>query len=134
MLTYENVWKTFLDNYMINDADLPSVEEDLERIYQDIRNAVMRTNNRLRTTLVCNDEQEIIEGTNSEDMLFLIAHYIRLIYLINSKTLYESLYQPISQDVGIKNYSTQMTSLRTSIERQEAFIESVIFNMSDDFL
>ena len=133
MLTYDEVWKTFLDNYAVNDADLPS-DDNVERIYQDIRNAVMRVNNRLRLRLTCDDAQEVINGANSQDLQLLIAHYIRLIYLINSKTLYESLYQPISQDVGIKNYSTQMASLRTSIERQEAFIESAIFNMSDHFL
>ena len=133
MLTYDDVWKTFLDNYKVNDADLPS-DDNVERIYQDIRNAVMRVNNRLRLRLTCDDAQEVINGASSQDLQLLIAHYIRLIYLINSKTLYESLYQPISQDVGIKNYSTQMASLRTSIERQEAFIESAIFNMSDHFL
>ena len=133
MLTYDEVWKTFLDNYAVNDADLPS-DDNVERIYQDIKNAVMRVNNRLRLRLTCDDAQEVINGANSQDLQLLIAHYIRLIYLINSKTLYESLYQPISQDVGIKNYSTQMASLRTSIERQEAFIESAIFNMSDHFL
>jgi len=133
MLTYDAVWKTFLDNFKVNDEDLPS-DDNHERIYQDIRNAVMRLNNRLRTKLECDDEIEVINGTDSDDYLFLIAHYIRLIYLINEKTLYESLYQPISQDVGIKNYRTQMSSLESSIKRQQSDIESFIFNMSEDFL
>ena len=87
MLTYDEVWKTFLDNYAVNDADLPS-DDNVERIYQDIRNAVMRVNNRLRLKLTCDDAQEVINGADSQDLQLLIAHYIRLIYLINSKTLY----------------------------------------------
>ena len=131
MLTYDNVWATFLDNYKVNDEDIPS---DDEAIHNDIRNAVMRYNNRMRTNLICDDTSEIIHGASTNDERMLISHYIRLVYLINSKTLYETLYQPISPDVGIRNYRTQMVSLENSINRQESLIESFIFNAREGFV
>lgn len=131
MLTYDDVWSTFLDNYKINPQDLP---QDNLTIYQDIRNAVMRFNNRLRTNIQCDDATETIVGAETNDDRLLIGHYIRLAYLINSKTLYETLYQPLASDVGIRNYRTQMSSLETSIKRQEETIEQFIFNTREDFL
>lgn len=131
MLTYEDVWSTFLDNYKVNDGDVP---DDDEAIYNDIRNALMLFNNRMRTEFICDDASETIIGAKTFDERILIAHFIRLVYLVNSKTLYETLYQPISPDVGIRNYRTQMVALENSIKRQESLIESFIFNMQEDFL
>lgn len=131
MLTYDSIWSTFLDDYKVNDADLPQTDE---RIYQDINNAVRKINNRLRLKLFCNNDIEAVEGTSCNDHLILIAQYIRLIYLNNALVLYTSLYQPISPDVGIKNYSSQMVNLRQAILNQESDIEDYIFNMREDFL
>lgn len=131
MLTYDQIWSTFLDDYKVNDADLPQTSE---RIYQDIHNAVRKLNNRLRLNLICKDDIEAVEGTNCNDHLILIAQYIRLIYLNNAIVLYTSLYQPISQDVGIKNYSSQMVNLREAVLNQESDIEDYIFNMREDFI
>lgn len=130
-LTYDDIWSTFLDNYKVSKEDVSSTDE---AIYNDIRNGVRLYNNRMRTKFECDDLSETVIGATTDDECILIAHYIRLVYLINSKTLYETLYQPISPDVGIKNYNTQMRALESSIERQESFIESVIFNMQEDFL
>ena len=131
MLTYDEVWSTFLDNYKVNPRDLP---QDNPTIYQDIRNAVMQFNNRLRTEAQCDDVTETITGVDTNDDRLLIAQYIKLAYLINSKTLYETLYQPMTADVGLRNYRTQVTSLETSIKRQEETIEKIIFNSREDFL
>ena len=130
-LTYDDVWSTFLDNYKVNDEDLPQHEQT---IYNDIRNAVMMYNNRLRTCLQCNDASETIEGATTQDERLLIAHFLKLVYLNNEKVLYESLYQPISPDVGVRNYSSQMNALETSIEKQEDYVEKFIFNTQVDFL
>lgn len=131
MLTYDSVWEAFLDNYKVNDYDLPTSDE---RIYQDIKNAVRMYNNRLRTKLVANDDTEAVEGTSCEDALHIIAQYIRLIYLQNQKVLLQSLYQPISQDVGIKNYTSQMNAIQTSILNCKTDIEEFIFNTRESFL
>ena len=131
MLTYNDVWSTFLDNYKVDTKDISQTEE---AVYNDIKNAVILYNNRMRTNLICDNASETIANAKTDDERLLIAHYIRLVYLKNSKTLYETLYQPISPDVGIRNYRTQMSSLQTSIKDQESMIESFIFNMQEDFL
>src|SRR5690606_35292649 len=131
MLLYEEIWMTFLDNYKVNDYDLPTNEE---RIYNDIKNAVRHFNNRMRTKLVCDNDSLSVEGSDSEDDLHIIAQYIRLIYLQNQKVLLQSLYQPISQDVGIKNYTSQMNAIQNSILNCKTDIEEFIFNTRESFL
>jgi len=129
--SYNEIWKTFLNNCKVSDIDLPQTDEQR---YEAIRNAVLHFNNRLREDVKCDDSTETVDRKLSDDHLLILAHYIRLIFLINQKTFYESLFQPFSQDVGIRNYNTQMNSLQKSIERQEELIEKLILNMAVDFL
>lgn len=131
MTSYDNIWTTFLNNCKVSDIDLPQIPE---QIYESIKNAVMHFNNRLRTTITCYDELEELNEELDDDHLLILAHYIRLIFLRNQKTFFESLWQPFSKDVGLKNFSTQLKSLETSITEQERMIDSLIMNMEDDFL
>lgn len=131
MLPYDDIWMTFLDMYKVNAKDVSNTDE---KIYDDIRFAVSLYNNRMRTRLECDDTSECVKGACGFDTRLLIAAYIKLTYLNNSKTVYETLYQPISPDVGIRNYNTQINSLSNSIKRQEDYIEGMIFNAREDLL
>lgn len=131
MLTYDDIWMSFLDVYKVNAKDVSQTED---KIYDDIRNGVMLYNNRMRTKFVADDTSETVIGACTYDERLLIAAYIKLTYLNNSKTVYETLYQPISPDVGIRNYNTQINSLSNSIKRQQDYIEDMIFNAREDLL
>lgn len=132
MIAYDSIWETFLNNYKAEDIDLPS---ENEQIYQAIGNAVMFYNNRLRTLGICDDAIEMVTGLeNNHDTLLLIAHYIKLVFLNNDLTFYEKLWQPLSSDVGLKNFRNQLSSLASSIKAQEVLIEKFIFNAMEDFL
>lgn len=131
MYTYDQVWTQFLLNYKADNEDLPS---DGIRIKEFINNAIMLMNNRLRITMVGDDVNELIVGMVNDDELILLAHYIRLVFLINEKTYYEKLWQPFATDVGLKDFSTQLRSLDSSVKQQKEFIDHVIFNMTEDFL
>lgn len=131
MTSYDQIWTTFLNNCKVSDIDLPQTPE---KIYEIIRNGVMHFNNRLREDIVCDDSTETLNRELSNDYLLILAHYIRLIFLINQKTYFESLWQPFAKDVGLKNFSTQLKSLETSIAEEERTIDRLIMNMEDDFL
>ena len=132
MITYDEIWETFLNNYKAEPIDLPSTNE---QIYQFIANAVLLLNNRLRTSYTCDHENEVVNGLDGNaDILLLIAHYIKLTFLKNDLTFFEKLWQPLSSDVGIKNFRVQMSSLTSSIEAQEKAIETFIFNAMEDYL
>lgn len=131
MTSYDQIWTTFLNNCKVSDIDLPQTPE---KIYEIIRNGVMHFNNRLRENIVCDDSTETLNRELSNDYLLILAHYIRLIFLINQKTYFESLWQPFAKDVGLKNFSTQLKSLETSIAEEERTIDRLIMNMEDDFL
>lgn len=132
MIAYDFIWETFLNNYKAESIDLPNTNE---QIYQAITNAVMLYNNRLRKNGVCDDENECVNGLDfHNDTVLLLAHYIKLTFLHNDKTFYEKLWQPLSSDVGLKNFRVQLTSLSSSIDKQENLIEKFIFNSMEDYL
>ncbi|MEK4907340.1 hypothetical protein [Niallia sp. FSL M8-0099] len=131
MTSYDEIWTTFLNNCKVSDLDLPQTNK---AIYESIRNAVMYMNNRLRTDLICDDVKETLNKEITQDHLLILANYIRYIFLINQKTYFENLWQPFSKDVGLKNFSTQLNSLKTSIELQDKTIDRLIMNTEVDFL
>lgn len=131
MTSYDEIWTTFLNNCKVSDLDLPQTNK---AIYESIRNAVMYMNNRLRTDLICDDVKETLNKEITQDRLLILANYIRYIFLINQKTYFENLWQPFSKDVGLKNFSTQLNSLKTSIELQDKTIDRLIMNTEVDFL
>ena len=129
--SFDDVWSTFLNNCKLSDIDLPNTDE---KIYEEIKNAVMYFNNRMRTSIICDDENESLNEKLSDDHLLILANYIRLTFLINQRTYFESLWQPFSSDVGLKNFGTQLNSLKASVTEQEKKIDSLIINTMEDFL
>lgn len=129
--SYDQVYQTFLNNCKVSDIDLPQTPE---KIYETIKNAVLHFNNKFRTTIVCDDVSEQLSEELTEDYLLIMAHYIRFIFLKNQKTYFESLWQPFSKDVGLKNFNTQIKSLETSVKEQKDTIDLLIMNMEDDYL
>lgn len=132
MTSYDEIWTTFLNNCKVSDIDLPQTDE---KIYEVIKNGVLHFNNRLREyRIVCNDESETVDRKLSDDHLLILAHYIRLVFLINQRTYFENLWQPFASDIGLKNFSAQLRSLESSIKDQEDRIDELIFNTMEDFL
>lgn len=131
MTSYDQIWTTFLNNCKASDIDLPSTTE---KIYENIKNAVSHFNNRMRLDVKCNDTNEQVDRELSEDQILIIAHYIRLVFLINQKTYFESVWQPFSKDVGIKNVSTQLNSIKSSVEDEKNTIERLIMYTEVDYL
>ena len=129
--SYDTIWTTFLENCKTPDINLPSTDE---RKYAVIQNAILLFNNRMRTTIKCDDENETVDTDMSDDQLILLAHYIKLVFLSNEKTYYETLLNPFQKDIGFRNHAAQINSIRGSVTEQEKFIERLIINQTEDFL
>ncbi|MFF3149205.1 hypothetical protein ACFVRU_47750, partial [Streptomyces sp. NPDC057927] len=97
MISYDTIWETFLENYKVEDADLPQCNED---IYKDIANAVLLFNNRMRTNCKCDDSSECVYGLETDDNLLILCQYLKLVFLKNNETYYGALMQPFASDVG----------------------------------
>lgn len=131
MTSYDKLWLTFLNNTKVDDLDLPQTPE---RIYEVIHNAILHFNNRLRDDLGYNDDLEQLDRELSNDHLIILAHYIRYSFLLNQLTYFQNVWQPFTKDVGMRNFSAQLKSLETSVDRQKETIDSLIMNMQVDFL
>lgn len=131
ILTYDSVWTTFRDNFKTLDMDVPTDEIE---IYKTIKNAVLLFNNKFRTEAKANDSLEIIEGLKEGDDALILALYIKLTILNNTRTFYEHLLQGYDGDVGFKNFSSQLVSVRENITNTMLQLDTVIFNTKETFL
>lgn len=132
MITYDKVWESYVNNYMVSDIQVP---KDPDVIFSIIGNAVDLLNNRLRLEGVCNNSTESISGIpDNQDYILLVAHYIKLTSLKKEKTFVNSLWNGVqgSNDIGMKNYRPQMSGFERSISDCERDIENFIFNTLED--
>lgn len=129
--SYDQIWTFFLNNCKVSDIDLPQTDQG---IYDAIHNAILYFNNRLRDELQWDDLTETVSRELSGDDLLILVNYLRLIFLINQRTYFESTWIPFQKDIGIKNFGTQLNSLRNSVEEQEKTIDKLIMNTEEDFL
>lgn len=126
---YDKVYSTFLDNCMVSDIDLPKTPE---QIYRMINNAVLLFNNDMRTSITCDDSNELLSIELTEDDLLILAHFIRLAFLKNQLTLYVSTWQPFDKDMGIRNYRSQVQALQRVVKDTEEDIKKLKRNMEED--
>lgn len=129
MTTYDELYTLFTTNGNTVNLMLP---KSVDQQYDAIRNAVMLFNNRLRDNLQCNDETEAVNRELSDDEKLVIAHYIRLTLLKNTRTFKNSIFTTFTQEIGVRNINAQLSSLKDDIENEENTIGMLIFHMTDE--
>ena len=129
MTTYDELYTLFTTNGNTVNLMLPKT---VDQQYDAIRNAVMLFNNRLRDNLQCNDETEAVNRELSDDEKLVIAHYIRLTLLKNTRTFKNSIFTTFTQEIGVRNINAQLSSLKDDIENEENTIGMLIFHMTDE--
>lgn len=129
MTTYDELYTLFTTNYSSDGLFLPKTTEQQ---YNVIKNSVMLYNNRLRENLICDDSTETISGDVSDDKKLIIARFIRLTLLRNTRTFKNSMFDTFTKEIGVKNINSQLSSLKDDIETEENAISMLIFNMTDE--
>lgn len=129
MTTYDELYTLFMVNCNVDSLMLPQKEEQM---YDVIQNAVMLFNNRLRDNVKCDNETETVSRTLSDDEKLIIAHFIRLTLLKNVRTFKNSIFTTFTQEIGVRNISAQLNSLKDEIEKEEKTIDMLIFHMLDE--
>ncbi|MED1863234.1 hypothetical protein P4V41_07180 [Fictibacillus nanhaiensis] len=131
MTSYDEIWESFLNNCKASDIDIPQLPE---KIYEAIHNAIRHFNNRLREEMKWDDQAETVDRVMTNDHLLILSHYIRYFFLVNQKTYFQSLFQPFMKDVGVKNFSSQLKSIESSIYEEQKMIDRIIMNSEEDYL
>jgi hypothetical protein len=130
--TYDTIWTTFLNKCKLQDIDLP---QEQDKIYDSIHGAILSFNNRLPESIITYfDVSEMVDHDLSDNDLLVLAHYIRLDILSNQLTYFTTVWQPFEGDIGLKNYTSQLVTLRTIVENEENTIERLIANSTEDYL
>ena len=126
--SYDDIYQVFITNCNTVALMMPKT---IEQQYDAIRNAVMLYNNRMEDNLRLNDELEVVDRLLTNDELLIIAHYIRLTVLKNTRTYKNSIFTTFTQEIGVRNINSQLNSLRDEIEEENKTIDMLIFNISD---
>lgn len=131
LTSYDDIYTAFITNCQTEDINLP---ESDEKIYDAIHAAIRSYNNKFRTNITCDDNQEAVNAEFNDDDLLIVSHYLRLSFLENQLIYFTTTWQPFSKELGLKNYQTQAKSLELLVDLQKQRIDEVIRNTEVDFL
>ena len=131
MTSYDQIYIMFLENCKVDDIDLPNTDEGK---YNMIKNAILHFNNRLFDNLQTNDELEEVDRDLTDSHLLILAHYLRLSFLKNELLIFSRTWQPFQKDIGLKNFSYQISALKEIVKDEQNTIDAIILHQTEDFI
>lgn len=126
--TYDQVYTNFITNTKMDSIDLPQTNQGK---YDLIRNSVMLYNNRFRASITCDDLNEVLSITLTEDQLLIIGQYMRITCLRNNLTYKNSIFNTFTKEIGVKFIDAQVNKLENEIVDCNNMIDSIVFNADD---
>lgn len=126
--TYNQVYTNFITNTKMDSIDLPQTNQGK---YDLIRNSVMLYNNRFRASITCDDLNEVLSITLTEDQLLIIGQYMRITCLRNNLTYKNSIFNTFTKEIGVKFIDAQVNKLENEIIDCNNMIDSIVFNADD---
>lgn len=123
--TYSEIMKAFINNCGIDTSLLP---EDPSKIYDMINNAVQYYNTYFdsQNQIVCDDSTESLNTKLDDLRLRLLAYCMKYIYLENQLVGFEELWAPFQNELGIKNYKSQIDARENTLERTRQEIDRLV--------
>lgn len=126
--TYDQVYTNFITNTKMDSIDLPQTNQGK---YDLIRNSVMLYNNRFRASITCDDLNEVLSITLTEDQLLIIGQYMRITCIRNNLTYKNSIFNTFTKEIGVKFIDAQVNKLENEIIDCNNMIDSIVFNADD---
>lgn len=128
MTNYDQIWRCFVDVCQVDSATLPQTDEGK---YILINSGVQYYNSlvdKIKVRILCNDMLEQINLNLSNDDLLLLGYCIKYRFLDNELMKFQQIWQPFSNDVGVKFYKDQIVSRRETL----AFTHNEIIRLLDN--
>lgn len=128
--TYDEIFECFLKNTGIDTTRLPTTDE---AIYAIINNGVSHYNVYLKdeVPIKCDDSSETINVTLDSTRLLILAYCIKYVYLENQLVGFEELWSPFQNDLGIKNYKSQIQARQDTLDRTKQMITQLLTSTED---
>jgi len=128
--SYDTIYNKFLDISKTDNKNLPTTDDGK---YGMITTAIDAVNNRVRTDYTYDNELEQVNENLNNDIILLIANYMRLYFLENQKTYYVTMFKPFMKEIGLLHYNTDIKAYETDISLQNGKIDEIIKNMAIDY-
>lgn len=123
--SYDDIMTCFIENTGIDTTKLPTEDE---HIYAMIKNASKHYGVFLKDEayIVCDDELEEINISLDYTRLLIFAYCMKYVYLENQLVGFEELWSPFQNDLGIKNYRSQIQARQSTLERTKQKITELV--------
>lgn len=128
--TYDQIFQCFIDNTGVDTSRLPN---DQEKIYDMINNGARHYNTYFdeEEWVVCDNDTETINKNLDGTQLLIYAYCLKYVYLENQLVGFEELWSPFQNEIGIKDYKSQVQGRESTLERTNKKIIELITSTED---
>jgi len=128
--SYDEIFTCFINNCGIDTSRLPTEDS---KLYEMIKNAIIHYNVFLKdeSPIIGNDEEELLNTELDGSRLLILAYCLKYVYLENELVGFEELWSPFQQEVGIKDYRSQVFARQDTLNRTTNKIIELLTSIED---
>lgn len=127
---YDDIIKCFINNCGVDTSRLPKTDE---KIYDMIQNAIDHYNVYLKdeSPVSGNNEVETLNVKLDSARLLILAYCLKYVYLENELVGFQELWSPFQQDIGVKDYRSQVSGRENTLKRTNDKIIELLTSIED---
>lgn len=130
--TFDDIYTVFMDTTRVDSYQLPQTPEGMYALLEYALDRYAIEYDGAKEVEFIRPTETLSTELDKNDIM-LIAGYMRLNIYQKIKDEFISTYDVLVDDIGIRNYKSQIDAKYTAIERQEREIEKMLLKMSEDF-
>lgn len=128
--SYDDIFTCFVNNCGVDTTRLPT---ETPKLHEMISNAIDHYNVYLK------DESPILGDNTFESLnvlldstrLLILAYCLKYVYLENQLVGFQELWSPFQNELGIKNYKSQIDGRENTLERTKKKIIELLTSLED---
>ena len=128
--TYEQIWVEFEPIAKFDEYDLPITVDGRRSL---IKSGVKTFNKKMFDKLQGDDTIDTVNRMLSDSEMNLLIHCMRLQVCVNIYSEFTTTYDMYKNDIGFKNYKSQLDARQNLIDMEEQEINEIVFSMQESF-
>ena len=130
---YDKIFETFLGNCGVDTTRLPV---EAEKLHELIQNGISHYNSYLKdeNPIVGDDLLETLNVHLDSTRLLILAFCMKYVYLENLLIGFQELWSPFQNEIGIKNYKSQVDGREKTLERTKYRIVELLTSIEDSLI
>lgn len=130
--TFDDIYTVFMNTTKVDSYQLPQSPEGMYSLLEQALDFYSLEYDNAKEVEFDRDTEMLSIELDKNDVL-LIVGYMRLNIYQKIKDEFISTYDVLIDDIGIRNYKSQIDAKYTAIEIQKQEIDKMLLKMSEDF-